>query len=115
MGADTGVMPVLVAIFLALLVAAGVLLAASIAGAAPEGDGSFLHRLRAGWAGRHERGADRQAGGGVAAAPVDLSLAQFLRETVDEGEAYLQVDDLAATLQRARDKAVGVLPSHRDR
>ena len=36
----------------------------------------------------------------AAVEPVDLSLAQFLRETVDEGEAYLQVDDLAATLQR---------------
>ena len=77
---------------------------------------SPLATFRSGWAGRKNPDADQRAAAASAAVePVDLSLAQFLRETVDEGEAYLQVDDLAATLQRAKDKATGVLPGHRDR
>ena len=108
-------MAILVAIVLALLVAAGVLIAASVTSSGTPGE-SPLRAFRAGWAARKHPDTDQRAAADAAAVePVDLSLAQFLRETVDEGEAYLQVDDLAATLQRARDKAAGVLPSHRDR
>ena len=109
-------MAIFVAIFLALLVAAGVLLAASAASSAKDTGESPLRAFRNGWASRKHPDTDQRAAAAAAAVePVDLSLAQFLRETVDEGEAYLQVDDLAATLQRARDKAVGVLPGNRDR
>ena len=77
---------------------------------------SPLATFRSGWAGRKNPDADQRAAAAAAAVgPVDLSLAQFLRETVDRGQAYLQVDDLAATLQRAKEKATGVLPGHRDR
>jgi succinate dehydrogenase/fumarate reductase flavoprotein subunit len=109
-------MAILVAIVLALLVAAGVLLAASISGSSRSAGESPLRAFRAGWAARKNPDSDQRAAAAAAAVePVDMSLAQFLRETVDEGEAYLQVDDLAATLQRARDKAVGVLPGNHHR
>jgi hypothetical protein len=109
-------MAILVAIVLALLVAAGVLLAASVSSSTRDKGESPLQAFRAGWAARKSPDADQRAAAAAASVePVDMSLAQFLRETVDEGEAYLQVDDLAATLQRARDKAAGVLPGNRGR
>ena len=109
-------MAVLVAILLAVLVAAAVLIGASVHAARKDERESPLATFRSGWTGRTNPDADQQAAAAAAAVePVDLSLAQFLRETVDEGEAYLQVDDLAATLQRAKEKATGVLPGHRDR
>ena len=109
-------MAVLVAILLAVLVAAAVLIAASLSAAAKDKRESPIATFRSGLAGRTNPDADQRAAAAAAAVePVDLSLAQFLRETVDEGEAYLQVDDLAATLQRAKEKATGVLPGHRDR
>lgn len=109
-------MAIFVAIFLALLVAAGVLLAASVASSAKDKGESPFRTFRTAWSGRKNPDTGQRAAAAAAAVePVDLSLAQFLRETVDEGEAYLQVDDLAATLQRARDKAAGVLPGNRNR
>ena len=109
-------MAVLVAILLAVLVAAAVLVVASASASARDERTSPLAVFRSGLAGHRNPDADQRAAAEAAAvAPVDLSLAQFLRETVDEGEAYLQVDDLAATLQRAKDKATGVLPGRRDR
>ena len=109
-------MAVLVAILLALLVAAAVLVVASVSASARDRRESPVAVFRSGWSARRNPDADQRAAAAAAAAePVDLSLAQFLRETVDEGEAYLQVDDLAATLQRAKDKATGVLPGRRDR
>ncbi|MBO3084456.1 hypothetical protein [Cellulomonas fengjieae] len=107
-------MAVLVAIVLALLVAAAVLLVASRSASASERSETPLQAFRNGVSGRRKPDSEQQAAAEAAAVePVDLSLAQFLRETVDEGEAYLQVDDLAATLQRARDKAAGTLPGNR--
>lgn len=109
-------MAVLVAIVLALLVAAAVLLVASRSASAGERRETPLRAFRNGLSGRRNPDAEQQAAAAAAAVePVDLSLAEFLRETVDEGEAYLQVDDLAATLQRARDKAAGTLPGNRNR
>ena len=109
-------MAILVAIVLALLVAAGVLLVAGMSSSTRDKGESPLQAFRAGWAGRKNPDADQRAAAVAASAePVDMSLAQFLRETVDEGEAYVQVDDLAATLQRAKEKATGVLPGRRDR
>jgi hypothetical protein len=109
-------MAVLVAILLAVLVAAAVLVVASASASSRDTRESPLAAFRSGWSGRRNPDSDQRAAAAAAAVePVDLSLAQFLRETVDEGEAYLQVDDLAATLQRAKDKATGVLPGRRDR
>lgn len=109
-------MAILVAIVLALLVAAGVLLAASVTSSARGTGESPWRAFRAGWAARKNPDTDQRAAAAAASVePVDMSLAQFLRETVDEGEAYLQVDDLATTLQRARDKAAGVLPGNHRR
>ena len=109
-------MAVLVAILLAVLVAAAVLVGASVFSSAKDKRESPLATFRSGWSGRKNPDAEQRAAAAAAAVePVDLSLAQFLRETVDEGEAYLQVDDLAATLQRAKEKASGALPGRRDR
>ena len=44
---------------------------------------------------------------------MDLRLAEFLAATSDDGEAYLHVDELGESLQRARDKAVRALPGAR--
>ncbi|HUX70138.1 MAG TPA: hypothetical protein VMV41_06485 [Cellulomonadaceae bacterium] len=38
--------------------------------------------------------------------PVDLSLAALLRESAEEADGYLHVDDITETLARARDRAV---------
>ncbi|WP_448629727.1 hypothetical protein [Cellulomonas soli] len=46
------------------------------------------------------------------AAPVDVSLGEFLRANVEQGEAYLQVDDLAERLQRATEVTRRALPGH---
>ena len=106
-------MAIFVAILLALLVAAASLLAA---GARQLGRGTSARRrsrtFRSGWAGRENPDADQRAAAarGRRSSPSTSRSPQFLAETADEGEAYLQVDDLAATLQRARDKAVGALP-----
>ena len=73
---------------------------------------SPLTTLRTGLTGRdHPDAAVRR--GAPTAEPVDVSLADFLRATAEEGDPYLQVDDLTATLQDARARAVGVLPGRR--
>ena len=43
----------------------------------------------------------------------DLSLAEFLSVTAEDGDPYLHVDELAATLNDARTRAAGVLPGRR--
>jgi hypothetical protein len=109
-------MAIFVAIFLALLVAAGVLLAASVASSAKDKGESPFRTFRTAWSGRKNPDTGQRAAAAAAAVePVDLSLAPLLRETGVEGVAYRQVDDLAGTLQRARDKAAGVLPGNRNR
>jgi len=104
-------MPLLVAVFVALLVAGGVLLAASVASARRERRESPLTTLRTGLTGRDHP--DPAVSAAATAEPLDVSLADFLRATVEEGDPYLQVDDLTATLQDARARAVGVLPGRR--
>lgn len=104
---------VLVVIVLALLAAASVVLLASTA-AAPGGDGSAWESFRRGWRSRRHPDADQlDAARAAAVEPVDLSLAQFLRETAEVGDAYLNVDELAEDLQRARDRAVRPLKARR--
>ena len=93
-------MPILVAIFVALLVAGGVLLVASVVEHARDRGESPLPALRAGLTGRKTDPDQRVGAAAAAAEPVDVSLAEFLSATVEEGDPYLHVDDLAATLQR---------------
>jgi hypothetical protein len=104
-------MAVLVGIVIALLVAAGVLLVASVAGGARAVDESPWQAFRRGWAARHE--SDGESAAAVAAEPVDLSLSEFLTATAERGEGYLQVDELTETLTRAREKATRSVPGLR--
>ena len=98
-------MPILVAIFVALLVAGGVLLAASVMSTRRDRRESPLTALRTGLTGRDHP--DAAVGAAATAEPVDVSLAEFLSATVEEGDPYLHVDDLTASLHDARAKAAG--------
>lgn len=104
-------MPVLVAIFVALLVAGGVLLVASVVSTRRDRRESPLTALKAGLTGRDHP--DSAVGAAATAEPVDVSLAEFLSVTVEEGDPYLHVDDLTSTLQDARAKAAGALTAKR--
>ncbi|WP_273651547.1 hypothetical protein [Cellulomonas fimi] len=110
-------MAVLVGILVSLLVAFAVLILAGVAagsGAPGEERNGPLRAFRAGWAARKHPDADQTAAAAAAAVrPVDVSLDEFLRATADEGDPYLQVDDLADTLQRASRKAARALPRQR--
>ncbi|MDM7832682.1 hypothetical protein [Cellulomonas edaphi] len=96
-------MVVIIGILVALVVAGLVLLVASAMSGGSE-HGSPWRSFRAGWA---ARGTDPAV---VEGEPVDLKLAEFLAVTADEGDAYLNVEELGEGLQRARDRAVSVLP-----
>jgi hypothetical protein len=103
-------------ILLALVVAGVVLLLASASEHRPQ-DGaaeSPWRAFRRGLAARKSPEPDQLAAASAAqASPVDLSLADFLRQTTEEGEGYLNVDDLSDNLQRARDKAARAIPLRR--
>ncbi|GCE78071.1 hypothetical protein [Cellulomonas biazotea] len=102
-------MAVLLAVLLSLVVAAVVILlavATGRAGAADDAHPGLWQAFRAGWRSRRRPDADqREAAQAAAAEPVDVSLAEFLQATTDHGQAYLQVDDLAASLERAARRA----------
>jgi len=104
-------MPILVAIFVALLVAGGVLLVASVMSTRRDRQESPMNALRAGLTGRDHPDAAVEAA--AAAEPVDVSLAEFLNATAEDGDPYLHVDDLTASLHDARAKATGVLAGRR--
>jgi hypothetical protein len=104
-------MPVLVAIFVALLVAGGVLLVASVVSTRRDHRESPLSALRTGLTGRDHP--DSAVGAAATAEPVDVSLAEFLSAAVEEGDPYLHVDDLTSTLHGARARAVEALPGRR--
>ncbi|MGY4646012.1 hypothetical protein [Cellulomonas sp. URHB0016] len=106
-------MPVLAAVLVALIVAAAVLLVASaVGGRAPEEHRrSPLRTFQAGLsARRHPDEEQREAAVAASAEPVDVSLDEFLNATTDRGSAYLDVEELGATLHRARERAARVLP-----
>lgn len=114
---ETGrVLPVVIAILVALVVAGVVLLVASSTSARPAAPGrSPWQTFRAGLSGRKNPDDEQLAAAAAAdAEPVDLTLTEFLRETVDEGEGYLQVEELQEGLVRARDKAARVIPRRKD-
>jgi hypothetical protein len=100
-------MPILVAIFVALLVAGGVLLAVSVMSARRDGRSP----LNAGLSGSDHT--DDPVEAAVAAEPVDVSLAEFLSATAEDGDPYFHVDDLTASLQDARAKATDALAGRR--
>ena len=113
-------MPVLVAVLVALIVAAAVLLVASAAGGSSSDDDRHVDRrgplraFRAGLVARRHPDEEQQAAALAASAePVDVSLDEFLRANTDNGSAYLDVEELGATLHRARERAGRVLPLSR--
>lgn len=112
---DTGRVPVVLGVLVALIVAGVVLLVASASSADDRRDDESPWRaFRRGLAARRNPAPDQVAAAQAAEAePVDLSLADFLRVTAEQGEGYLHVDDLADGLQRARDKAVRAVPLRR--
>ncbi|WP_090030102.1 hypothetical protein [Cellulomonas marina] len=114
-------MAIALTLLLVLLVAALVLV--GVSAVLPDDEG---HRpwtgLREGWAARraarsgHDAdaagtpgtGADAASAGDrelVLADPVDVSLAELLRSTVERGDAYVRVDELATGLQRVTERA----------
>ncbi|WP_203754907.1 hypothetical protein [Cellulomonas chitinilytica] len=105
-------MPVLVAVLVALVVAAAVLLVASaVAGGASDDGRGPLRSFRAGLAARrHPDEEQRAAAIAASAEPVDVSLDELLSANAEHGAAYLDVDELGATLHRARERAARVLP-----
>jgi len=107
-------MPIVVGILIALLVAGGVLLLASAASGARDRQESPWRAFRRGLTGRKHPDAEQRAAAAAAAAqPVDLSLADFLSATAEEGEPYLDVDALTTTLHDARSRAADALPGSR--
>ena len=108
-------LPVIIAALVALVVAGGVLLVASASDADERRDDeSPLQAFRRGWKARKHPAPDQvDAAIAAEAEPVDLSLADFLRATAEQGEGYLHVDDLQAGLVRARDKAARANPLRR--
>ncbi|UJP38655.1 hypothetical protein [Cellulomonas palmilytica] len=108
-------LPVIIGILVALVVAGVVLLVASASDADDRRDDeSPLQAFRRGWRARKNPAPDQvDAAIAAEAEPVDLSLADFLRATAEQGEGYLHVDDLQAGLHRAREKAARANPLRR--
>ncbi|AEE45628.1 hypothetical protein HLB10_13430 [Cellulomonas fimi] len=104
----------LIGIVVSLVVAAAVLvLAGAEAAADARGDsrGGPWRTFRDGWrARRHPDPAQRAAAVAASADPVDVSLQELLSANVEQGDAYLQVDDLSAALERAARRAGSALP-----
>ena len=103
-------MAVLVVVVLALLAAAVVVLVATVE--APGSDGerpvrAFLRGLRA-WV-RPDDELRAEARTVAAIRPVDVSLEQMLRATVEQGGGYLEATELTGSLHAA---AVRVLSGH---
>lgn len=92
-------MAALISVLLALLVAAGVILLASVSPERADGDGvSPWTAFRRGWRLRKAPV--------VVSDPVDVSLVEMLTALDDGGEPYVSTDELQATFDRARDLAI---------
>ncbi len=111
--AHTGSVAYVIWILVALVTAAAVLL---VVGATTDRDSeSAWAAFRRGLRGRKHPDADqREAALAASADPVDLSLADFLRATASEGSGYLDPDELAEDLHRARERATHVLRPRRE-
>lgn len=103
-------MAVLVLVVLALLAAAAVVLVATVD--APGSDGerpvrAFLRGLRAWLRPDDEQRAEARTVAAIR--PVDVSLEQMLRATVERGPGYLEPEEITGSLHAA---AARVLPGH---
>ncbi|QCB93991.1 hypothetical protein [Cellulomonas shaoxiangyii] len=90
-------------VLLALLAAGAVLLLARASSEdAAAGDESPWESFRRGLRARREPDAEQaQAAAAAAVEPRDVSLADFLRANVQEGDGYLHVEELTEDLHRA--------------
>jgi hypothetical protein len=113
--ADTGTVPVVIVVLVALLVAAAVLVVVGVTTEHERDAEGGWQAFRRGLRGRrHPDDAQREAARAASADPVDLSLADFLRATVSEGDGYLHPDEISDDLQRARERAAQVLRARRE-
>lgn len=103
-------MAVVIWILVALLAAAAVLVVVTSGT-----DGAGLWRtFRRGLQARRNPDAEQAAAArAAAAAPVDLSLADFLRATASEGDGYLHPEELVEDLRSARERAAHVVRQRR--
>ncbi|ADG74361.1 hypothetical protein Cfla_1463 [Cellulomonas flavigena DSM 20109] len=99
-------------ILLSLLAAAAVLVLVS---SRSDEDGPW-RTFRRGWKARRDPDPEQAAAARAAsAAPVDLSLADFLRATASEGDGYLNPDDLVENVRHATERATAVVRPRRGR
>ncbi|WP_291809224.1 hypothetical protein [Cellulomonas sp.] len=104
-------MAVVIWTLVALLTAAAVFLVVS----ASTGADNPLTTFRRGVRARRNPDRDQAAAARAAtAAPVDLSLADFLRATASEGDGYLHPDELVEDLRVARERAAAAVRPRRD-
>ncbi|OIQ72863.1 hypothetical protein GALL_455070 [mine drainage metagenome] len=96
----------LVLSLVALVVAFGVLVVAGSASSDTGAIKDFIRDLRNGVAARRGRLTADDVEQEAEPEPVDLSLAALLRESAEEDDGYLHVEDITETLARARDRAV---------
>lgn len=108
---DTGVVAVVIWIFVALLVSVAVFVVAS-SNAGP--DESLWAAWQRAWrARRNPVPEDEAAARAASVEPVDVSLAEFLRATASEGDGYLHTDELVHELRTARERAQSALRPRR--
>lgn len=105
-------MAVVITIFVALLVALAVFVVASANATQESMWTAFRRAVRAR---RHPAPEDEAAERAASVEPVDLSLAEFLRATVSEGDGYLNPDELVDNVREARDRAAQALHVPRPR
>ena len=109
---DTGLVAVVIWILLSLLAAAAVLVLVS---SRADEDGPW-RTFRRGWNARRNPDPEQTAAARAAsAAPVDLSLADFLRATASEGDGYLDPDELVENVRHVKDRATAVVRPRRGR
>lgn len=105
-------MAVVIWILLSLFAAAAVLFVVS---SRADEDGPW-QTFRRGWQARRHPDPEQTAAARAASAePVDLSLAEFLRATVSEGDGYLNPDELVENVRHAKERATAVVRPRRSR
>ena len=105
-------MAVVIWILVSLLAAAAVLVLVS---SRADEDGPW-RTFRRGWQARRNPDPEQAAAARAASvAPVDLSLADFLRVTASEGDGYLNPDALVENVRQVTERATAVVRPRRDR
>lgn len=100
----------MISIFVALLVSLAVFVVVSANASEENLWVAFRRALRAR---RNREPEDEAAARAASVEPVDLSLAEFLRATVTEGDGYLHPDELVDDLRVARERAAHALRHRR--